>query len=114
MREVPVKPRQRQPLEPEHALAAVLTGEPHHGRPAVLRELHRRGRLIEAVGHGRRTAALRARRLLAHAATADRSSQPSSLKPTGSHAPSGTSSSRVRISSSCKVCKYSAVVVAER
>lgn len=82
-----MQPRQRQPLEPEHALAVVPTGEPHHGRPAVLREHHRRGRLIEAVGHGLRTAALRARRLLAHAATADRSSQPSSLKPTGSHAP---------------------------
>ncbi|WP_145969081.1 hypothetical protein [Streptomyces hyaluromycini] len=34
--EVPVHPGKRQLIEPEHALAAVLTGEAHHRRPAVL------------------------------------------------------------------------------
>ncbi len=103
--EVPVHPRQRQLREPEHALAAVLTGEVHHRRPAVLGELHCGRRLVETVRHGCGTTATRTRPALDHASTADRSSQPSSLKPAGSHAPSGTNSSRVRISSSCKVCR---------
>ncbi|MFB7225089.1 hypothetical protein [Streptomyces sp. NPDC056227] len=110
MGEIEVQPRQRQLGEAEGPRATILSHKAHHRTAALLRHLDHRRRLIRSGRHRRPTPAARP----AHAATPDCSRQPSSLNPGASHAPSGTSSIRVRISSSCKVCRYIAVVDADR